>query len=279
MPHRGDTPTVVTVHDLTFFTNPEWHESAKVAFFTRAIRYAAHHAAAIICVSELTRRMLQEFVAPSVPVVVAPHGVDLARFTPHDADDERRLAEVGIEGPYVAFVGTLEPRKGLDVVLDAFATLAATMPELRLVVVGQRGWGMGPIETALATHPAAERIIQPGYLADSLLPAFLRHARAVVYPSRGEGFGLPVLEALACGAPVVTTRGTVMEEVAGGAARLVPIGDATATAAALRELIDLDDGARMAIGDLGRARASEFTWERSIERHLEAYALASGRPA
>lgn len=273
MPHRGSTPAVVTIHDLTYFTHPEFHERAKVAFFTRAVRYAAAHAKVLVCVSETTQRELDRLVPVHAPVVVAPHGVDLERFTPDASGDEARRAAAGLPAdvPYVLFVGTFEPRKGLDVLLDAFEALATAHPDLELWLAGQAGWGVDEVERRLSRAPA--RVRRLGFVDDALVPSLVRGARVVAYPSRAEGFGLPVLEALACGAPVVTTADTVMAEVAGGTAALARAGDAADLARALDEALrEPRDDARAA---RRRERAARFTWAASIERHLEAYDRAA----
>ncbi len=278
MPRRGTTPAVVTIHDLTFFTNPEWHESAKAVFFRQAIRFAAHHARVLICVSATTAAQLDEIVPDHAPVVIAPHGVDLERFSPEGDGDDARLAALGLgSAPGVLFVGTVEPRKGLDVLLRSFEMLGADFPGVELWLAGQAGWGLGPIEEALRTHRVRHRIRRLGYVDDDALPALMRRAAVVCYPSRGEGFGLPVLEALACGALVVTTSATVMEEVAGSAADLVPVGDEVALARALGEALTTDAATRSSRARVGRERATHFTWEASVAAHLRAYDEALGR--
>jgi glycosyltransferase involved in cell wall biosynthesis len=276
MPHRGGTPSVVTIHDLTYFTNPEWHEKSKAVFFRRAISYASRHAAVLICVSDFTARQLEEFVPDHAPIVVAPHGVDLARFTPDDQDDASlfRANQLPVATRYVFFLGTVEPRKGLDVLLAAFADMARSDPDLELWLAGQAGWGLENFESEVASHPAAARIRRLGFVDDEILAALFRRSGAVVYPSRGEGFGLPVLEAMACGAPVVTSAQTVMAEVAGDAATLVDVGDATALARALSRTLASSDDERAKGAALSRARAQEFTWDASMAKHLEAYELA-----
>jgi glycosyltransferase involved in cell wall biosynthesis len=274
MPRRGSTPAVVTIHDLTYFTHPEWHEAAKVAFFTRAIGYAARHARVLISVSETTARDLDALVPGHAPVVVAPHGVDLARFTRDPAGDRDALSGAGLplDVPYLFFVGTFEPRKGLDVLLDAFGAVAREEPTLELWLAGQAGWGMAEVESRLRTHEAGPRIRRLGFVDDAILAPLLRGARAVVYPSRGEGFGLPVLEALACGSPTVTSADTVMAEVAGTAAVLARAGDATDLARAIHAALgERDSGAPAR----RRARAELFTWDASLARHREAYERAA----
>jgi glycosyltransferase involved in cell wall biosynthesis len=278
MPRRGSTPCVVTIHDMTFFTNPEWHERAKVAFFRRAIAYAAQHARAIISVSEFTARLIDEILDGHAPVVVAPLGVDLGRFSLEDSDDEVALQRHGLSTgvDYFLFVGTFEPRKGIDVLLDAFTEVALVQPDVELWLAGQHGWGIDEVEARLSTHPAASRIRRLGFVPDDSLAPLLRQSRAAVYPSRGEGFGLPVLEALACGVPVVTSRDTVMEEVAGTAATLTTAGSAPDLARALLQLLELDDVARSDAARRGRERAESFTWERCVDQHLVAYHRARG---
>jgi glycosyltransferase involved in cell wall biosynthesis len=278
MPRRGSTPSVVTIHDMTFFTNPEWHERAKVAFFRRAISYAAVHARAIVSVSEYTARLIDEILEGHAPVVVAPLGVDLERFKLEANGDEESLRRHGLLTgvDYFLFVGTFEPRKGIDVLLDAFTTVAAENPHVELWLAGQHGWGIGEVESRLATHGAAPRIRRLGFVPDEALAPLLRRSRAAVYPSRGEGFGLPVLEALACGVPVVTSRDTVMEEVAGPAATLTAAGSAPDLARAMLELLEQTLEQRAESARRGRERAETFTWERCVDQHLVAYHLARG---
>jgi alpha-1,3-rhamnosyl/mannosyltransferase len=126
----------------------------------------------------------------------------------------------------------------------------------------------------LDEHPFKERIRRLGFVDDEVLPALYRRARVVAYPSRGEGFGLPVLEAMACGASVVTSDGTVMAEVAADAARLVPIGDASALASALVAGLADDVTAGAALGERARSRAEHFTWNACVDQHLVAYRQA-----
>lgn len=276
MPRRGPTPTVVTIHDLTFFTNPEWHERSKVAFFRRSIHYSAVHADALICVSEFTARQISEFIPDHVPMIVAPLGVDLDRFTVDASHDSELLRDHGLNPNrrFIFFVGTFEPRKGLDVLLEAFAEIARDDDSVELWLAGQIGWGLKDFDVLLAGHSARTRIRRLGFVDEAVLPALLRRASAVAYPSRGEGFGLPVLEAMACGAMVVTTAGTVMEEVADGAAILVPAGDSTELAQGLVKVLASSSDERRDWSVGARARAEQFTWDNTLARHLEAYEVA-----
>jgi glycosyltransferase involved in cell wall biosynthesis len=277
LPLRLATPAVVTVHDLTFFDHPEWHERSKVLFFTRMMRASTARAAAIVAVSHHTEERLRAVLSPTAPVTVAPHGVDHERFRPGtgDADDRARLGALGIRPPYVAFAGTLEPRKDLPTLIAAFARIAGSRPDLRLVIAGRDGWGATAVRDAAAASGATTAIQRTGWLPGPVLPAFFRQAAAVAYPSLEEGFGLPALEALACGAPLLTTTGSAMEEVVGDAALLVAPRDVDALARDLGRVLD-DDALTARLRAAGPVQAAPFTWEASVERHLAAYRVAAG---
>ena len=281
MPSRSPVPCVVTIHDCTFFDHPEWHVRSKAAFFRRAIRRAARQAAALICVSQVTEDRLRAWCEVRGPVIVAPHGVDHERFTPlepAEGGDRALLSSLGVpvDRPIVAFVGTLEPRKGVVPLVAAFDQVARRHPDAVLVLGGQAGWGMSETERALAAARHPERIVRTGYLPHPAVPALLRQAAVVAYPAFEEGFGLPALEALACGAPLVTTEGTAMAEMAGGAALLVAPGDVAGLADALGRA--LQEGPATARRSLGIAVAAERTWEASVALHRRAYALALAAP-
>jgi glycosyltransferase involved in cell wall biosynthesis len=277
MPARSPVPCAVTIHDCTFFDHPEWHLRSKAAFFRRAIRRAARHAAVLICVSRVTEDRLRALCDVRAPVVVAPHGVDHRRFTPREpaeGADRAVLTALGVpvDRPVVAYVGTLEPRKGVVPLIAAFDEVARRHPDAVLVLGGQTGWGMAETERSLAAARHPERIVRTGYLPDPAVPALLRQAAAVAYPALEEGFGLPALEALACGAPLVTTAGTAMAELARGAALLVPPGDVAALATAVGTA--LEEGRTTERRTLGITVARERTWEASVAQHRRAYALA-----
>ena len=288
MPERSSVPVVVTVHDLSFFEQADWHEWSKVLLFRRAIKVAARRAAAVVCPSRVTAEQLVRWCPVEAELFVAPHGVDTGRFRPEEPEtgsDEARLAALDhrLAGgrPYLVFVGTLEPRKDLPTLVAAFARIADRHPDALLVLAGGAGWGVAAVDRAVdGSGIPSTRIVRTGYVADDDVPALLRSAVGAVYPALYEGFGLPALEALACGVPLITTAGTAMEEVAGDAAVLIEPGDTAGLADALDHR--LGAGRDGSPGDADRRRrgsaiVSRHTWAASAERHLQAYRFAAGR--
>ncbi len=280
MPRRLPVPAVVTIHDLTFIEHPEWHERTKVVFFRRMVRASARRAAVLVAISRHTALGIEEHLHPAGEVVVIPHGVDHARFRPApfgDPADLELLQTIGVRPPFLAFAGTVEPRKDLPTLVAAFARVASTRPELRLVLVGGDGWGASDLHVAIERSGVATRIIRPGYIPDVALPALFRQSEAVVYPSLVEGFGLPALEALACGAPLVSTTGSAIEEIVGDAAVLVAPHDEAALADAMARVLD-DDTRNARLREAGVTRAAPYTWAASVDAHVVAYRAALERP-
>lgn len=271
---------VVTLHDATFFSHPELHGRVKGPFFRSWIRLAVGRADRCIAPSRATADEVERWAGrPRHPLVVALHGVDSVRYSPASRSDEASVrAALGLgDAPYCAFVGTIEPRKNVGPLLDAVAVLADRRPDLgaRLVLAGGRGWD----DTAVARLEAAtdeDPWRWLGYVDEAALPAFLASAALVAYPSTGEGFGLPILEAMSSGVPVVTTDRLAAPEV-GGDVAVYTEPDASSLADTLENLLD-DAPRRAELGRLGRERALSFTWRRTAEDHAEAYeAGAEGR--
>src|SRR4029077_19450135 len=247
-----------------------------------AIKVAAQRASALICVSETTAAHLRRLLAPEAPIYVIPHGVDHSRFSPQgpegNAGDLAAITRLGVRPPFVAFIGTIEPRKAVPFLVRAFDRMAVAHPDLRLARAGRDGGGGAEVESTIGPSRHRDRIVRTGYVPDETVPALLRPAAAVAYPSQEEGFGLPALEALSSGAPLVTTSGSAMEEVVGDAALLVPPGDVGALAGALELLVrgDARLGERRA---RGVTIAEHFTWEACAEAHVGVYrSVASGTP-
>ena len=271
LPLRARLPQVVTVHDLTMLSHPEWHEASKVRYFGWAMRRAVAAARRVLCVSATTAGDLAELLGvPRERLDVTPLGTDLRPATGDAVDAVRR--RLGLDGPYLLGLGTVEPRKDLPSLVRAFAGLAGELPH-RLVLGGLAGWGAGALAAAVAASGVADRILLAGYVPEADKAALLTGADVFAYPSHYEGFGLPVLEAMACGTPVVTTTGGSLPEVAGDAAVLVEPGDGGALAAAIAKLA-ADPAARHDAAERGRARAASFTWERCADLTVAAYRRA-----
>ncbi|WP_208007580.1 glycosyltransferase family 4 protein [Labedella endophytica] len=275
-PLLARTPHVVTIHDATFFTLPDDHSFVKRWFFRLWTRIGARHADALVAPSAATFHELEPFAAVRADrAIVAHHGVDLETFRPPtaaDVEDFRTRLELPPAG-WIAFLGTLEPRKNVPALIDAYVDrYAGTADPPALVLAGARGWDT-TIEAHLARVPADLQVVLPGYLPREELHVLLGGALAVVYPSRGEGFGLPVLEAMASGASVVTTRESSLPEV-GGDAVLYAASDARSIADALPSVSD-DADERADRVRRARERAATFTWAASAEAHRAAYRLAA----
>jgi glycosyltransferase involved in cell wall biosynthesis len=277
MPRAISKPVVVTVCDMTFFTNPEWHERAKVIFFRRALQYSAKHATELISISDTTTRALREVLKPSIPITTIPLGVDHDRFSREAATASLSQFDLPTDRPFIFFLGTFEPRKGLDVLLDAFREVGAKDREIELWLAGQAGWHTSGTDDVISQHPFASRIRRLGYVDDKAVPGLMGQARVVAYPSRGEGFGLPVLEALACGAEVVTTSDTVMEEVAGNTATLTVAGRSGELADALLAAIGRTANEREQRSQDAIQRASQFTWAATADAHRAVYQRLANR--
>ncbi len=275
MPLRSGRPVVVTVHDATFFTEPDLHSSVKGTFFRSATRTALRRAARVVTPSKATRdELVRVLDADATTIDVAYHGVDQHTFhVPTDAEKARVQARLGLAGQsYIAFLGMLEPRKNVPGLIRGWVK-ACEGRELTpaLVLAGGSGWD-DTIDATVAEVPSHLRVLRPGYLRFTDLPGYLGGATLVAYPSHGEGFGLPVLEAMACGAPVLTTDRLSLPEVGGDAvAYTEPDPDAIATH--LNALLD-DPDRRARLGEAGHQRSLEFTWAASAEAHMAAFARA-----
>jgi len=275
-PLRAACPVVVTVHDATFFTEPEHYDKAKRTFFRSAIRTSLRRAARVVVPSKATRdELIRLLDADPTRIDVAYHGVDPELFhVPSQAERARVQARLGLHGTeYVAFLGVQEPRKNVPSLIRGWiAACSGRSRPPALVVAGGSGHDE-EIDAVLTEVPVGLRLLRPGYLRYADLPGFLGGALVVAYPSHGEGFGLPVLEAMACGAPVLTTPRLSLPEV-GGEAVAYTGEDAEAIGRDLASLLD-DPERRAALGRAASERAREFTWQASAEAHLSSYTRAA----
>lgn len=270
-------PTVVTIHDLSILLYPEHHTRLNRLHLRWALPRVARRAAAIIAVSEATRRdLIAQLEVPAERVHVAPNGVDHRRFFPRYRPEARQRAGLmlGIEPPYILALGTLEPRKNLPALLRAYARLGRDVP--RLVLAGARGWGEGALFKLVKELGLQERVRFTGYVPEAVLPDLYAGARLFVYPSLYEGFGLPVLEALASGAPVITSNTSSLPEVAGDAALLVDPTSVDELTRVMRRVLDSKQ-LRDELRTKGPKQAAKFSWERTARQTLAIYASVLAR--
>lgn len=272
------TPLVVSLYDATFFTDPGVHTKVKAPFFRTATRLSLRHAARCVVPSQATADELVRIVgADPARLQVTYLGVDKTVFRPPaklDIADLRLRVGVMADQEYIAFLGTIEPRKNIPGLIRgwvrAFAN-ASNPPAL--VIAGGDGWDEDEVTRAVAEVPARMTLLRPGYLPMSDLAPLLGGAAVVAYPSFAEGFGLPVLEAMACGAAVLTTRRTSLPEVGGDAVAYTE-PDSAAIATALAALL-ADPAIRAELGAAGIARAATFTWDACAVSHVSAYEQAA----
>jgi glycosyltransferase involved in cell wall biosynthesis len=254
------------VHDVAFLREPEAFTRRGLSFHRRGLELAHREAAAVITASRFARDELIDVGIDRERIHLAQHGVEIR--APEPAEEMRaRLHRLGLVRPYVVAVGTVEPRKGLDTLAEAMRAVRAAEPDVELAVVGPPGW----LDVAGLDAPGIRRL---GTVDERTLDAIYRNALVCAVPSRYEGFGLPALEAMARGCPVVASNATSLPEVVGTAGTLVPVGDAEAWAHALLETVR-DAGLREHMAALGRERAAGFTWRGSAHAHAAAFAAAA----
>ncbi|HEV7754918.1 MAG TPA: glycosyltransferase family 1 protein [Mycobacteriales bacterium] len=275
-PLRAGVPVVVTLHDATFFTEPEHYERARGTFFRSATKTSLHRAARVIVPSKATRdELIRLLDADPTRLDVAYHGVDTDLFhAPDEAEQARVRARLGLIGStYLAFLGAQEPRKNVPNLIRGWVAAAADRTDPPALVIAGGSGHDDEIDRAIAEVPPHLRLLRPGYLRYADLPGFLGGAEVVAYPSHGEGFGLPVLEAMACGSAVLTTPRLSLPEVGGDAVAYTG-EDAATIGRDLAALLD-DPARRTQLGTAALERAYQFTWQASAEAHLAAYARAA----
>jgi glycosyltransferase involved in cell wall biosynthesis len=266
-PPRRGRPLVVTIHDAVPWTHPETLTQRGVAWHRKMGARVAASADAVIVPTVSVADELAAFLDLGSKVCVVLEGSDALPLPDDAAQRRHRLAG---DGPYLVTVATLEPRKGLDVLLSALAETVA--PDLPLVVVGNPGWGGVDLDSTLdALGLPPDRVHRLSALPDEDLAAVMSGATALVAPSRAEGFGLPVAEAMALGVPVVCSDAPALTEVTAGAALTVPVDDVVALAEALAD-VARDEALRAQLSRAGRARAAELTWQRAAEETWRVYA-------
>jgi glycosyltransferase involved in cell wall biosynthesis len=278
MPPLRNARGILTVHDLAFLMRPDCADERLRAYLEEVVPRSVQRADFIIADSENTRNDLVVLLGVQPQsVAVVPGGVE-ERFSRVTDDAQLARARQGLgvgDAPFILAIGVIEPRKNLNRLMDAFAALKqrGNVPaDLKLVLAGGKGWLYDDIFDHHAASPLRDDILLPGFVSDDLLPAIYSAAEALAFPSLYEGFGLPILEAMACGTPVVASRASCLPEVAEGAALLVDPNNVEALTGAL-ELLLLDPDVRGRLVQQGFQRASEYTWTRAAEQLLGVYRM------
>jgi len=266
--------TIVTIHDVGFMAYPQSYDRWQRWYQTWSTRLAIKHAKKIITISEFSKQeIIKYFITPLVPplgkgggnsadkIVVTYLGYDKKKFNTDAARNDDVLKKYSITRPYLLFVGRLERKKNIAGLVRAFGG------GVTLVLAGRPGYGWSEAEKIIADKNLQKNIIITGYVSEEDLPALYRGATALVFPSFYEGFGLPVLEAFACGTPVICSNAASLPEIAGEAALLVAPDDANAIAEAMERIV-INETLRGELTYKGRERLQRFNWQRCGEKTM-----------
>lgn len=269
VPPTGELPLAVTVHDVAFLREPDSFTQRGLDFHRRGLELAHREASVILTASRFARDELVSVGFDRQRIYLAPHGVAVRAPDSETLIDDR-VQRVRVREPYVIAVGTVEPRKGLDTLARALTKARDEVPDLTVAIVGPDGW----LSVSGLDVPGVHRL---GTVDEGTLDALYRRALFCAVPSRYEGFGLPALEAMARGCPVVASNASSLPEVVGRAGVLVPVGAVDAWAETLVQLAR-DPERRAELARLGYERAASFTWRGSAHAHAAAYAAALDGP-
>ena len=278
VPRIKRRPAVVTIHDLAFRHHPETLTPAGLAFFRRSTAQAVERADVIIAVSGQTRQDLVDIYGISPHRVYRIYNGVEPHFCPGDPNVARNRVRrrYGLDAPYILFLGTLEPRKNAVGLIRAYDLLCKeNASDCTLALAGGKGWLYKEIFETVESLNLQDRIRFLGHVDEADLPDLYRGARVFVYPSFYEGFGLPILEAMACGVPVVTSRTSSLPEVSGDAALLVDPDDPESLAHAMKGVLE-DETLASRLQEQGYRRAAEFSWERAARETLDVYQTCLG---
>ena len=269
-------PIVVTIHDVIPMLTPENHSLPSRLFFNKWMPFSYRFAQAFLTVSECSKRdIIEHLHIPAEKIHVTP----LAPATMFKPKTGKRISELrtkfGIgDAPYFLHIATLEPRKNLPFLIEAFAGLADKTS--KLVISGKKGWAMEPIAAAVVAHNLQDRVIFTGYLDADDLPYLMSGAVAFVFPSLYEGFGLPPLEAMACGTPVIASNRSSLPEVVGEAGILIDPTTAKAWQDAMQTLLT-QPAERERLAKAALVQAAQFSWRRTAEQTMQVYKSVARR--
>ncbi len=269
-PPQRSGRAVVTVHDLIPLSDPQFCEPHHIRYCKRRVPASLRRANAIIAVSAHTKELVEErFGLPAERIHCIPNGVHQRFRPPYDVQvADPTLSRYGIRGPYLLFVGTIEPRKNLVRLVQAFGRAAwGAVREHTLVIVGKPAWDTARVTAAIDGLGRGVRVLRPGHVDAEDLPALYGAATALLFPSLAEGFGIPALEAMACGCPVLTSAIPPLSELVADAALTVDPWDTDAIADGIRRLVENSE-LRQALRARGLRRAEDFSWDKTAAQTL-----------
>lgn len=274
-------PTVVTIHDMTLWLFPQYHYGLRLLSMRPFIPLAARRAAAIIAVSRATKQDIVRILRVPAEKVHVIHEAASVAFHPIDRESAWQAlgGDWSVPERFALYVGTIEPRKNLVRLLQAFAQVwhGGAVPH-KLVFVGQRGWKEQPVFRAVERLGLQEAVLFLGHVPHDILIALYNLAEALVFPSLYEGFGLPVVEAMACGTPVITSRNGSLAEISGEAAEFVEPTSVESIADALRRVLN-DPARQQQLRQLGLAQSSRYSWETAARQTQAVYRQVSASAA
>ena len=271
-------PAIATFHDLSVYRYPDCHPPERVAFMTKEIPVALRRASFLIADSEYVRREVIEFFGwPAARIAAVPLGVSDEYYPRGVESTSAVLGKYGVQhGGYALCVATIEPRKNIGALLRAYQSLPISLrAQYPLVLAGDRGWRSESLHDEIGEAQAQGWLRYLGYVGQADLPVLFAGARGFVFPSLYEGFGLPLLEAMASGLPVLTSANSTLEEVAAGAALLVNPEDDDAIAVGIQRLLE-DDAWRLAAGARSLAVAAQYSWDKTARRTVQIYGEVFG---
>lgn len=262
--------TIVTVHDLGAEFLAQYHQFPQKLYLNWSTEFVARHATHLIAVSEATKKdLIKQMKVDPKRITVVPEAVEQSLFYKREANEIMQVKkELGITKPYLLFVGTIQPRKNLLKLIEAFSKLENK--DLELVLAGKPGWLFEEIYEAPKKFRVDDRVKFVGYVKDDQLPALYSGAEVFVFPSLYEGFGLPILEAMSCSTPVLTSNVSCMPEVAGGNAVVINPNKTSEITAGIERLLK-DKSLRQKLSESGRNWAGNFTWERAAEETIKVF--------
>lgn len=255
---------ITTIYDVAFNIYPEYIQTKNLAYLRDQVPRSLRLADSVVTISESAKHdLITKFHADPEKVIVAPCGVDTSFFRP--TKNASAISRLGIAGKYLLFVGTIEPRKNLTRMIKAYDALPRSYKdEYSLVLVGGKGWNDEEIQAEIARPRTSGQVILTGYVEDNIIPALYSQATAVLYPSLYEGFGLPIIESLACGTPVITARNSSLGEVAGKAALYVDEFSIEDISKGISTLLD-SEALQKKIIKAGAVQVQKYSWDTTAD--------------